>query len=1248
MDFLQIYTKEKRTGREEMYPAFTVDEVEDLMVRGGSFYAIWDEANEVWSTNPYEARRLIDEALWAEAKSKPGIQYDVKELRRSDSGYWKKFVEHCKNAPNNYHQLDNKLVFANTAVTKKDHASKRLPYSLEAGDISAWDELVSTLYAPEERRKIEWAIGSIVAGDSKWIQKFIVFYGSHGTGKSTMLNIIEQLFHGYCTSFDGRALGSAQSAFATEPFKDNPLVAIEHDSDLSRIETNTRLNSIIAHEEMLVNEKYKASYPIRVNTMLFLGSNQPVRISDAKSGLIRRLIDIQPTRATIPRKKYDVLLNRIGFELGAIAQHCLEVYRSMGHNYYNGYQPVTMMFQTDVFFNFIEANYLEFERREDISLKEAYQMYKGYCLDTGIERPMPQYKMRAELENYFESYEDKVFRGFNADRFKHQTEDDEWSLVLVETESLLDERLADWPAQRATEEGTPARKWASVKTKLKDIETGSLHYVKVPENHIVIDFDLQEAGDKTALERNLEAATLWPPTYAEISRSGSGIHLHYEYTGDVKSLAPRFQDGIEVKTYLGDASLRRRLTLCNAVPVAVISEGLPKKEKKEKMLKDKTIASERGLRDLIERNLRKEFHAGTKPSVDFIKKILDDSYESDMSYDVTDLRSRIIAFAANSTNQPREAGKVVRQMKWKSKDMEELEKGDASFGDLGVEPRDERIVFFDVEVYPNLFVVCWKFQGGDTVTKMVNPTAEEVAELFEFKLVGFYNRRFDNHILWAASLGYPNEKLYQLSQQLVVEGNRHATFGQAYGLSYTDIWDFATGENRKSLKKWEIELGILHLELDLPWDKPVEEKHWDKVTEYCANDVRATERVFEHLRGDFTARQILAALSGLSVNDTTQTHTVRIIFGDERYPQKRLVYTDLSKEFPGYSFEGGRSSYRGEDPGEGGYVYAEPGIYENVAVMDIVSMHPTTIKILNLFGKFTQNYVDLLDARVAIKNQNYERARQMLDGRLAPFLEGAEEEEIGRHGSELAYALRIALNIVYGLTSAKFENPFRDIRNVDNIVAKRGALYMIDLKADLHAVEKQPIHFKTDSVKLPNADAEAISFVITHGLMYGYEFTLEAMYDKFCLANDAVYIARDKDGWTAVGAQFQHPYVFKTLFSGEELTFDDYCEARSVNKGRMYLDFQGSDLDQPDVTKMRHVGKTGLFVPVMSKGGVLYRVHDEKFYAVTGTKDHLWMEAQVAADLDDVQIDMSYFDKLVDDAKKTIEQFGSFDQFIKE
>jgi hypothetical protein len=311
-------------------------------------------------------------------------------------------------------------------------------------------------------------------------------------------------------------------------------------------------------------------------------------------------------------------------------------------------------------------------------------------------------------------------------------------------------------------------------------------------------------------------------------------------------------------------------------------------------------------------------------------------------------------------------------------------------------------------------------------------------------------------------------------------------------------------------------------------------------------------------------------------------------------------------------------------------------------------MHPVSIKILNLFGKYTDNYAALTEARVAIKRQDYERARTLLDGRLAPFLVGAENDRVDQHGSELAFALRIALNIVYGLTSAKFDNPFRDIRNVDNIVAKRGALFMIDLKNDLIKLGHSVVHIKTDSVKIPNATSQTIVDVKTLGSMYGYEFEHETTYDKFCLVNDAVYIARKGDEWTAVGSQFQHPYVFKTLFSGEEPTFDDLCEGRTVVQGTMYLDKEEHKDDEALVYRnMRHLGRTGRFVPVVEGGGTLYRVKEDKYYAVTGTKGYKWIDAEIAKAMPDLQIDMSYFEKLKDDAIKTVEKFGSFEEFVR-
>lgn len=1266
MDFYTIgaRTVEKgpRKGTVELYPDFKVKRSTDLMVRGRSFYAIWDEGVGLWSTDEYDIQRLVDAELDAEAdrmEAKGEDRPSIKTLSSFNTNSWSQFRKYLQNISDNSHQLDEKMAFADTEVKKSDYVSKRLPYSLVPGDYSAWDELVGTLYNVEERAKIEWAIGAVVSGDAKRIQKFLVLYGPAGTGKSTVLNVIQRMFEGYSTTFEAKALGMSSGAFATEVFKNNPLVAIQHDGDLSRIEDNTRLNSIISHEEMTMNEKYKPSYTSRVNAFLFMGTNQPVKISDAKSGIIRRLIDVHPTGLKIPANHYQSLIQKVDFELGAIAHHCLEVYRTMGKNYYSAYRPLEMMLQTDVFFNYIEAHFDIFKEQDGASLKQAYSLYKTFCEDTGIDKVLPQYKFREELRNYFDDFKDRVmvdgqqvrsyYSGFSANKFKAplNVEKQIFKLVMDESISLLDDVLKDQPAQYATDSGIPKSKWSKVKTKLSDINTSEIHFVKVPENHIVIDFDLTGDDGKKSLELNLEASSAWPATYAELSKSGNGVHLHYEYTGaDLDLINPVYSEGIEVKVYSGDSSLRRRVTRCNNVPVAPISSGIPLKEKK--LLSNNTIQSEKGLRELVERNLRKEIHPGTKPSIDFIEKILDDAYKSGMTYDLTDMRPRILAFGNNSSNQALACLKTTQKMKFKS--------DDAKVEAPAISPNeptpraiennsDSRIAFFDIEVYPNLFLVCWKFEGEDSsIVKMLNPKPTEIEQLFKLKLVGFNNRRYDNHILWAAYMGYSNDALYKLSSKIVNDNERSALFGEAYNISYADIYDFSS--KKQGLKKFQIELGITHQEMNIPWDEPVPDDMVEKVIEYCCNDVVSTEAVFNARKQDFVARQILADLSGLSVNQTTQKHTAQIIFGGDPKANKKFVYTDLSTEFPGYVFDLGKSSYRGEDPSEGGYVYAEPGLYQNVAVLDVASMHPTSIIQLNAFGDdYTPKFKDLLDARIAIKREEYDRAKKMLDGKLAPYL--ADEAD----AKALSYALKIVINIVYGLTSAKFDNAFRDVRNRDNIVAKRGALFMIDLKHYVQGLGFDVAHIKTDSIKIPDATPEVIALVTEFGAKYGYEFEHEDTYDSFCLVNDAVYIARKGNKWDAVGAQFQHPYVFKTLFTKDDIAFNDLCETKNVTQGSIHLDLEhGNSEEMTPIENMQFVGRIGRFVPVNKGygGGILWRVKDDKAYAVTGTKGYEWVEAHVAETLPDSAIDYTYFDTLVEKARDAIEFRGPFgDLFAK-
>ena len=1350
-----IATRSGKRGIIEVYPKFIIKKSNDLMIRGGDFYAIWIEERGIWSTDEQDEVDLIDRELdqYAEENRK---RFDdnirVLHMWDAETGMIDSWHRYCqKQMKDQFHMLDEKLVFSNTKVGKRDYASKSLPYPLEPGETPAWDKLISTLYSPEERHKIEWCIGSIVTGDSKKLQKFLVFYGAVGTGKSTIINVIQQLFEGYHTSFSAKDLGSSSNAFALEAFRSNPLVAIQHDGDLSRIEDNTRINSLVSHEMMTVNEKFRSAYSNRFKTFLIMGTNKPVRITDAKSGIIRRLIDVTPTGDKVPPTEYRLLTKQIPFELGGIAWHCQEVYLE-NPDYYSDYIPISMMGASNDFYNFVVDSYHVFKREDGVSLKSAWEMYKTYTEEAKVPYPVSRMIFKEELKNYFRNYEERFsmgdgsrvrnyYSGFRTEKFEDQApEEKETSSSPVPAHpsidfvdgapSYFDKACGDCLAQYANEEGTPRRKWEKVSTKLSSLDTTKLHYVKLPENHIVIDFDIPDEQGKKSFEQNLAEASKWPATYAEVSKSGCGIHLHYIYSGDPTRLSRIYDDHIEVKVFTGNSSLRRKLSKCNDLPIATISSGLPLKGENN-VVNSKVVQSEKGLRVQIKRNLNKEIHPATKPSIDFIYKILTDAYESGLTYDVTDMRNAVLAFAANSTNQAEYCIKLVNKMPFKS-----AEDGPAVKND------DAKLVFYDVEVFPNLFLVNWKIEGPDqTVVRMINPKPTDIESLMKFRLVGFNCRRYDNHILYARLMGYTNEQLFNLSQKIINSEKKarsnNCFFGEAYNVSYTDVYDFCSV--KQSLKKWEIELGLHHQELGLPWDQPVPEHLWQKVAEYCDNDVIATEAVFNARKADFVAREILADVAGMTVNDTTNSLTTRIIFGGNKRPQDQFNYRNMGDAsqiydpnkdlpftfgeeeydeytafdkkkrpiFPGYKFEGGKSLYRGEEVGEGGYVYAEPGMYGDIALLDIASMHPSSIIAEELFGpEYTKRFQEIKDARVEIKHKNFEKARKMLNGALAKYLtdEGSADS--------LAQALKIAINSVYGLTSANFENPFRDNRNKDNIVAKRGALFMVNLK---HEVQKRGFtvaHIKTDSIKIPDATPEIIQFVMDYGKMYGYVFEHEATYDRMCLVNNAVYIAKYSTGekcqqaygyipsdirkhpgeWTATGTQFQIPYVFKRLFSKEEIMFEDMCETKSVTTA-LYLD---TNETLPDVSEYEKeleilrkkwpdkegqypmdydevvadleakiepghnyifVGKVGSFCPMKPgyNGGLLLReVVDKKtgkksYASAGGAKGYRWLESEMVKQLGKEDgIDRGYYDAMVDTAVADISQYGDFEWFVSD
>lgn len=1324
----------------------------DIMKKGNDFYAIANPRTGMWEFNEQIAYEIIDNELYSYAEQhfkhdpydlnkyldSSGHLVRIQTIDDSKTGQLKIFKDWLSKLGKNFNfkSLDEELTFLSDEVTVDQYRSKRLSYDIKKGSIENYDKLMSTLYSLDNRHKIEWSIGSVLAGwkEAKKNDHICVLYGSPGSGKSTILDIIEMIFENYWAPFEVDAVVNPNRQFAKAAFKNNPLVAIQDDGSLKRIDTE-EMNKIASHSMIEINEKGKGQYNIIPRAICFIATNDTVDLSDSKNGMNRRLLDIYPSGNKIaPRSEYFKLKDGIKFELSGIAYHCLDVYKKLGSEYYSNYVPEKMQLKTNYIHNFMLDHYDQLKMIGPISRGELYKMYKIFCDEQGLVFKLNSIQLGEQILSYgyFKNYSEipkkidgvlkrNVFWDLNPEKFEikeykieisKKIQKNSW-LVFKDPNDIFRKAHLGCPAQYAVgEKDIPEKKWSQVETKLNDLDESKVHYILTQSqypNEIVIDFDIPDENGEKSLEKNLEAASLWPETYAELSKSGKGIHLHYIYDGDASKLSAIYAPNIEIKVFSGNTALRRKLTKCNDISIATISTGLPLKGDNKMAINWDGLKNDKQLRKMIEKNLVKGYHAATKPSVDYIYSLLEEAYGKGLHYDVTDLRPDILAFASGSTHQADYCIKLVGKMKFKSEEPSENPIEETS---------NDVLTFYDVEVFPNLFVVVYKDQGEKKKSiSMINPSPNDIAKLCKRNLVGFNCRRYDNHILYARMLGYSNERLFDISQK-IINKSANCFFSEAYSLSYTDILDFSS--EKKSLKKFEIELDIHHQENHYPWDQPISEDHWQEIVEYCTNDVIATEAVFNARKDDFVAREILATAANKlcpsiksTVNDSTNTLTTRIIFRGDKNANSKLVYTDLAtgistdgtikktNKFPGYSFQFGKSTFMGEEVGEGGYVYSEPGMYGNVALLDVASMHPHSIKELNIFGEYTKNFTDLMDARIAVKHKDTKTAKTILNGALADYIGNDISNE---QSKKLAKALKIAINSVYGLTCANFDNPFRDsLRNKDNIVAKRGALFMIQLKNELIKRGYHVVHIKTDSVKIADATEEQIKFVQEYGEQYGYSFEHEATFEKYCLINDAVYICKVKEGnengagpgeWSATGVTFQHPFIFKTLFSKQPVTFKDMCETKSVTTD-LYLDFNEKLPDVSEFEKLKKlrenlssskkitksdqvlldsyidisdeeldkkiatghnyhfVGKVGKFTP-MQKGvnaGYLVRISKEgdKYSAATGSKGYLWMESEMVKELNiEDKIDISYYQNLVDDAKKEINKYGDFDWFVSD
>lgn len=1338
-DFIRVIKTWSSKDQKYTYkPGFRVvsPQSKDLMIRGSDFYALYNPETHFWEKNEAVAIDLIDKQIYeavledvgADILKDPEKAPIIHRISNTENGLidrWHKFVK--KDMRDYYHPLNQKVLFKGSEVKKTDYATFTLPYPILDMPTPYYRKLRDTLYLPVESEKFEWAIGSILAGDQKKIDKIFIFYGLPGSGKGTIISevMVNTIFGGkededdhkensYAKKFQVDSL-TGKSDYGTGFLSKDPVLAYDADAHFSNMSDVTILNGIISHERTRVNPKYGHVFYIKPSCMLIAATNDTVSLS-LQSGMTRRVVDIRQTGDLLSPDEYDDCIEHLKYEASGIAYHCLQVYKSKGKNYYRHYIPESMLTMTSPMHNFVKDNYSNLKNGG--SLSNFYKMYKTYAAECEYKTVLTQYKFRDQLRLYFTDYgtfqdeegnvHQRWFSGFMPERIGMEpvnkptpTKSVESWLVLKEQHSVLDDICANYPAQYTKEDGTPSTSWDNCKTYLSDLDTTKLHYLKLPVNHIVVDLDIPNENGEKDLEANLKEAQKFPPTYAEVSKSGGGIHLHYIWKGgDPRELVRVIKDHVEVKVYDGKSSLRRKRTLCNDILVSELSTGLPVREKK--MVDKVSFKSERELRKFVESCMQKKHHGYTTPEVQFIKAKLDEMYASGITYDIYDMRKRIEAFALGSTNKPEYCDGLVQQMKFRSADCERVEENPVIYipDHTSKEWLNSPILILDVESAPSsrqtgdgqgnpaVFILCWKFSKIDgkdhPVHKMINPKPADVQKLFEYRIIGFNNRKYDNHMIYARAMGYSAEELYSLSDRMIngsAELSNQSKFGPAYNLSYTDIYDYMSNPNKMSLKKWEIKLGIHYQEWPMAWDESVPKDRWDEFADYCCNDVEATDAVFCATQGDFDARVMLSDISGLSVNATTNQHTIEILTHNIPDPTSQYRHPDLRDTFPGYKaakdfgkpcFDKSeynpwakigshhKTVYLGEDPGEGGYKIGYPGVYSDVTLFDVESMHPHSERAMKNWGPIVdERFGALLEGRLAVKHikrygdESFNSAisymndlKPGLGDSLSDRLKGLDGDDFKRITKSISNALKTAINSCYGLTAAKFDNKLRIPDNWDNVIAKRGALFMIQLKQRLWDMGVTVVHVSVDSIKVSGITEDQKNYILNFAKQFGYNFEIEAHFKKLCLLDDTNYLALQDQAdeepiepkWVITGSVFDIPVFKKMYLDPQPITVKDYAMVIASSKGALYFRY--------DDGRLKFIGRVGEFIPVKTGGHDL--LHIDKVAGregfASGTKGYKMLESIEVSSLDDVDTTLAL--KKTNDVLQKIDIYCDHELFL--
>lgn len=419
------------------------------------------------------------------------------------------------------------------------------------------------------------------------------------------------------------------------------------------------------------------------------------------------------------------------------------------------------------------------------------------------------------------------------------------------------------------------------------------------------------------------------------------------------------------------------------------------------------------------------------------------------------------------------------------------------------------ILLYDIEVFQYDSLVVFKdITGAEVAHFWSKPNGgfpgdspngfEDVASLIKGKTIaGYNNHNYDDLILYEMIRDANQEQIKRTNDHIIaghdMSHERKLAIRQLDSLGVTSLDCMQQIDvSRPSLKKIEGNMGRSIVESKVSFDigRPLTEEEKEEVLAYCRYDVDSTIEIFKlRQKSYFATKQALIDMFGDDKCSRWNTTTIAAnlllerpipAWSKPRVPQEFWRSIDQIPDSVWEMWEAASFETRNDKQnsctvnlfdcsivfGLGGLHGANKSRhrFENVKLLDVSSMYPSIIVLLNALGEGTEKYKAMRDERLAIKHTDPVRSQ----------------------------ALKLVLNSVYGLLKNQYSTLYNPMAAVT--VCIYGQIALFDLCRRLDDLGYCLININTDGVAFADDGTDNYKYAWAE---WEREFGLSLELDEF-------------------------------------------------------------------------------------------------------------------------------------------------------